>query len=266
MFKVVSSDGTAIAFERQGDSGPPLILVGGTLMTRARHTPLASLLARDFSVINYDRRGRGDSGDSGVYDVQREIDDLDALIERVGGPVQLFGMSSGAVLALEAVARGSAVSALALYEPPFIVDQARPPLPADYVDRMKAVVARRHTTEALTYFLTAGLAMPHEAITRLRDTPVWAAWEAAAPTLPYDGQVIGDTMSGRPLPTDRWRSVNVPVLVGYGSAGETYMANGAKELASHGDNYTLHPFPGQDHNVDPHALAPVLTAFFTAVR
>lgn len=142
MFKVVSSDGTAIACERHGDAGPALILVGGTLMTRVRHAPLASLLAGDFSVINYDRRGRGDSGDSTVYDVQREVDDLDALIERVGGPVLLFGMSSGAVLALEAVARGSAVSAVALYEPPFIVDQTRPPLPADYVDHMKAIVAR----------------------------------------------------------------------------------------------------------------------------
>lgn len=266
MFKVVSSDGTAIAGERHGDAGPVLILVGGTLMTRVRHAPLASLLAGDFSVVNYDRRGRGDSGDGPVYDVQREVDDLDALIERVGGPVLLFGMSSGAVLALEAVARGSAVSALALYEPPFIVDRTRPPLPAGYVDRMKALVARGDVTEALTHFLTVGLAMPDEAIARMRQTPVWAAWEAAAPTLPYDGRLMADTMAGRPLPTDRWRSVKVPVLVGYGSAGETYMANGAKELAAHGDNYTLHAFPGQDHSVDPHALAPVLTAFFTAVR
>lgn len=262
MMKVISSDGTAIAYERHGDAGPALILIGGTLMTRARHAPLASLLARDFSVINYDRRGRGDSGDHPLYDVQREVDDLDALIERVGGPVLLFGMSSGAVLALEAVARGSAVRALALYEPPFVVDRTRPPLPADYVERMKAVIARGDANEALTYFLTVGLAMPDEAIARMRDTPVWAAWRAAAPTLPYDGQVMGDTMSGRPLPTDRWRSVDVPVLVGHGGAGETYMADGAKELASHGDHYTLHAFPGQDHAVDPHALAPVLTAFF----
>ncbi|MFD6888820.1 alpha/beta fold hydrolase [Streptomyces sp. NPDC059957] len=266
MFKVVSSDGTAIACELHGDAGPAVILVGGTLMPRVRHTPLASLLAGNFSVINYDRRGRGDSGDGPVYDVQREVDDLDALIERVGGPVLLFGMSSGAVLALEAVARGSAVSALALYEPPFIVDHARPPLPADYVDRMKAIVARGDVTEALTYFLTVGLAMPDEAIAQMRNTPVWAAWEAVAPTLPYDGQLMADTMSGRPLPTDRWRSVKVPVLVGYGSAGERYMANGAKELAAQGDNYTLHAFPGQTHSVDPHALAPVLTTFFTAVR
>ncbi|MFJ6759378.1 alpha/beta fold hydrolase [Streptomyces sp. NPDC091273] len=263
MFKVVSSDGTVIACERHGDAGPTLLLVGGTLMPRARHAPLAALLARDFSVVDYDRRGRGDSGDHPDYDVQREIDDLDAVIERVGGPVLLFGMSSGAVLALEAVARGSAVSALALYEPPFVVDGTRPPLPADYVDRVQAAVARGNAAEALAYFLTVGLAVPDEAVAGMQDSPVWAAWEATAATLPYDGQVMAGTMSGRPLPTDRWRSVNIPVLVAYGSAGETYTANGARELASHGDNYTLHAVPGQNHNVDPHALAPVLTAFFT---
>ncbi|MFE4638541.1 alpha/beta fold hydrolase [Streptomyces sp. NPDC056773] len=263
MFTVVSSDGTAIAAERHGTTGPVLILVGGTLMTRVRHAPLAALLARDFSVVNYDRRGRGDSGDHPVHTVQREIDDLDALIEHVGGPVLLFGMSSGAVLALEAVARGSSVSALALYEPPFVVDGTRPPLPADYVDRVEAALARGSATEALTHFLTTGLAMPDEEIARMRHTPVWAAWESVARTLPYDGRLMAGTMSGRPLPTDRWSSVSVPVLVGHGGAGETYMAHAAKELASHGDNYTLHTLPGQNHTVDPQALAPVLTAFFT---
>ncbi|MEU7068306.1 alpha/beta hydrolase [Streptomyces sp. NPDC046161] len=114
MFTVVSSDGTPIACERHGETGPPLVLVGGTLMTRARHAPLASLLSRDFTVYNYDRRGRGESGDHPHYDVQREIDDLDAVIGRAGGSALVFGMSSGAVLALEAVARGSAVSPRAL--------------------------------------------------------------------------------------------------------------------------------------------------------
>lgn len=266
MYTVVSSDGTPIACERHGETGPPLVLVGGTLMTRARHAPLASLLSRDFTVYNYDRRGRGDSGDHPHYDVQREIDDLDAVIERAGGPALLFGMSSGAVLALEAVARGSAVSALALYEPPFVVDGTRPPLPSGYVDRMKALIARGDTTGALTCFLTNGLAMPPTAIDDMRHTPVWAAWEASARTLSYDGLLMADLMSGRPLPTDRWADVTIPVLVGHGDAGETYMANAAKALASHGDHYTLHTLPGQNHNVDPPALAAVLTAFFTTAR
>ncbi|MEU9143942.1 alpha/beta hydrolase [Streptomyces sp. NPDC048349] len=267
MFTVVSTDGTALACEQHGETGPALILVGGTLMTRARHTPLASLLSRDFTVYHYDRRGRGDSGDHPHYEVQREIDDLDSLIEHAGGPVLLFGMSSGAVLALEAVARGSAVSALALYEPPFVVDGTRAPLPPDYADRIKALVARGDTAGALAYFLTYGLAMHPAAVDGMRQhTGRWAAWEAAARTLPYDGLLMADFMDGRPLPSDRWAGVTIPVLVGHGAAGETYMANAAKELASHGSNYTLHSFPGQNHDVDPHALAPVLTTFFTTAR
>ncbi|MFE5593953.1 alpha/beta fold hydrolase [Streptomyces sp. NPDC056549] len=265
MFTVVSSDGTPVACEQHGGSGPALILVGGTLMPRARHTPLAAALAQDFTVYNYDRRGRGDSGDHPRFEVRREIDDLDALIEHVGGPVLLFGMSSGAVLALEAVSRGSAVSALALYEPPFVVDGSRAPLPSDYVDRLKALLARGDTAAALTHFLTVGLAMPPAAVDGMRQTPVWAAWEAAAHTLPYDGLLMADLMSGLPLPRDQWSGVTIPVLVGHGDAGEASMTHAARELASHGANYTLHTLPGQNHNVDPNALAPVLTAFFTGL-
>ncbi|MFP3988737.1 alpha/beta hydrolase [Streptomyces sp. E11-3] len=262
MDKVFSSDGTAIAYEQQG-SGPTVVLVGGAFMTRAESAELAGLLAERFTVITYDRRGRGDSGDSAAYDVQREVEDLDAVIERVGGEAMVFGMSSGAVLALEAVARGSAVSHLALYEPPFIVDSTRPPLPADYVDHLKALVAREAYGDAVAYFMTAAVGMPAEAVAGMRQAPFWTGMEATARTLPYDGQVMGDTMSGRPLPADRWQSVKVPVLVGSGGASETHMLNGAQELAALGDNFTLHTFPGQDHNIDPKVLAPALVGFFS---
>ncbi|MFD7256363.1 alpha/beta fold hydrolase [Streptomyces sp. NPDC059874] len=258
-----SSDGTPIAYERQG-TGPLLVLVGGTLMTRARHAELAALLAGEFTVITYDRRGRGDSGDHAVFEVQRELDDLDAVIEQAGGgPVLLYGMSSGGVLALEAVARGSAVSRLAVYEPPFIVDDSRPPLPGDYVERITELVAHGDATGALTYFLTAGLAMPADAVPGMRDMPFWAPWEATAHTLPYDARLMRDTMSGRPLPRDRWQSVTVPVLVAHGDSGDAYMINAAKQLGSHAPNYTLRCLPGQNHNVDPRVLAPVLTDHFT---
>lgn len=175
-------------------------------------------------------------------------------------------MSSGAVLALEAVARGSSVSALALYEPPLVVDGSRPPLPADYVERLTALLARDDVDGALTYFLTAGLALPPQAAAGLRNGPAWTAWRAAARTLVHDGLLMRDLMSGRPLPSDRWSTVDVPVLVGHGGAGEPYMATAAGQLAAHADHFTLHTLPGQDHAVDPHALAPVLTAFFTAPR
>ncbi|MFB6876442.1 alpha/beta fold hydrolase [Streptomyces sp. NPDC056323] len=262
MDKVFSSDGTAIAYEQQG-SGPAVVLVGGAFMTRGDSAALAGLLAERFTVITYDRRGRGDSGDSAAYDVQREVEDLDALIERVGGEAMVFGLSSGAVLALEAVARGSSVSRLALYEPPFIVDTTRAPLPADYVDHLKALVAREAFGDAVAYFMTAAVGMSAEAVAGMRQAPFWAGMEATARTLPYDGQVMGDTMSGRPLPADRWQSVTVPVLVGSGDADE-HMLKGARELAALADNFTLHTFAGQDHNIDPNSLAPVLDGFFAA--
>ncbi|MEU8778724.1 alpha/beta hydrolase [Streptomyces sp. NPDC048606] len=262
MGTVVSADGTSIAYERHGDSGPAVVLVGGTLMTQGRHAPLAELLARDFRVHNYDRRGRGGSGDHPVYDVEREIDDLNAVIASTGGPVLLFGMSSGAVLALEAVARGSAVSALALYEPPLILDASRPPLPPDYVERLTDLLARDDVDGALTHFLTVGLALPPQAVDTLRDGPAWPAWRTVARTLPYDGLLMRDLMSGRPLPPDRWRGIDIPVLVGHGGASEAYMVNAAEQLAARSEHFTLHTFPGQDHAVDPHALAPVLAEFF----
>ncbi|MFB6632161.1 alpha/beta fold hydrolase [Streptomyces sp. NPDC056362] len=262
MGTVMSADGTPIAYTRHGGAGPTVVLVGGTLMTQFRHDPLAGLLARDFRVFNYDRRGRGASGDHPTYDVQREVDDLNAVIGLAGAPVLLFGMSSGAVLALEAVARGSAVSALALYEPPLVVDASRPPLPSQYVDQLAALLAQDDVDGALHYFLTEGMALHPKAVDALRNGPAWAAWRDVARTLPYDGMLMRDLMSGRPLSPDRWRTVDIPVLVGHGSAGEPHMIEAAGQLTSR-DSFTLHTFPGQGHAVDPHALAPVLTEFFT---
>ncbi|MFJ7271279.1 alpha/beta fold hydrolase [Streptomyces sp. NPDC099050] len=262
MDKVFSADGTAIAYEQQG-SGPVVVLVGGAFMARGDSAALAALLAEHCTVITYDRRGRGDSGDGAAYEVQREVEDLDALIGRAGGEAMLFGMSSGAVLALEAVARGSAVSRLALYEPPFITDDSRPPLPADYVAHLTELVERGAYGDAAAYFMTAAVGMPAEVVAGMRQAPFWAGMEAGAGTLAYDGQVMGDTMSGRPLPADRWKSVTVPVLVGSGDAGAPHMLAGARELAALGGNFALHVFPGEEHTIAPELLAPVLSGFFT---
>ncbi|MFI8966233.1 alpha/beta fold hydrolase [Streptomyces sp. NPDC053493] len=261
---VISADGTAIAYERQG-SGPAVVLVGGAFMTRHDSAALAGLLAGHFTVITYDRRGRGDSGDTAPYDVRREIEDLDALLQGpAGGSAMLFGMSSGAVLALEATARGSAVSRLALYEPPFVTDDSRPPLPADYVERLTALVERKEYGEAVALFMTAAVALPDEVVAGMRQAPFWPAMEAVAPTLSYDGRIMGDTMSGRPLPVERWAAVTVPVLVGSGDAGAPHMLTGARELAAAGDNFTLRVFPGEEHTIAPDVLAPALADFFRA--
>ncbi|MFF2011810.1 alpha/beta fold hydrolase [Streptomyces sp. NPDC058195] len=262
MNQVFSADGTAIAFERQG-SGPVVVLVGGAFMTRGDSAELAGLLAGHFTVLTYDRRGRGDSGDAPTYDVRREIEDLDALIGGPGGgSAMVFGMSSGAVLALEATASGSAVSRLALYEPPFITDGSRPPLPADYVEHLTELVGREAYGDAAAYFMTAAIGLPDEAVAGMRQAPFWAGMEAVARTLPYDGQVMGATMSGRPLPLGRWASVTVPVLVGSGDAGAPHMLTGARELAAAGASFTLRVFPGEEHTIAPKTLAPALTAFF----
>ncbi len=263
MDQVFSADGTAIAFEQQG-AGPVVVLVGGAFMARGDSAGLAGLLAERFTVVTYDRRGRGDSGDSPAYDVQREVEDLDAVIAHAGGEAMLFGMSSGAVLALEAAARGSAVTRLALYEPPFITDDSRPPLPADYVAHLKELVGREAYGDAAAYFMTTAVGMPAEMVAGMRQAPFWAGMEATARTLPYDGTIMGDTMSGRPLPADRWQSVKVPVLVGSGDAGASHMLTGARELAALADNFALHVFAGQEHNIAPEVLAPVLSVFFAS--
>ncbi|SEB69047.1 Pimeloyl-ACP methyl ester carboxylesterase [Streptomyces sp. 2131.1] len=260
--KVVSADGTTIAFEERG-YGPVVVLVGGAFMTGAASAELAGLLAEDFTVITYDRRGRGDSGDSPAYEVRREIEDIDALVEGPGGgSAMLFGMSSGAVLALEATAHGSPVTRLALYEPPFVTDDSRPPLPTDYVEHLSELVGREAYGEAAAYFMTAAVGLPDEAVAGMRHAPFWAGMEAVARTLPYDGRIMGDTMSGRPLPVERWASVTVPVLVGSGDAGAPHMLTGARELVAAGDNFSLRVFPGEEHTIEPKNLAPALADFF----
>src|SRR2546421_2212227 len=151
--KVRSKDGTAIAFDQSGD-GPSIILVGGAMSTRSASAPLAVLLAPRFTVFAYDRRGRGDSGDTAPYAVEREVDDLAALISEAGGSAFVFGHSSGAALALEAAARGLAITKLALYEPPFIVDDSRPPLPGQYVTQLTELLAAGGPGDAGAVFLT----------------------------------------------------------------------------------------------------------------
>ncbi|GLX18897.1 MULTISPECIES: alpha/beta fold hydrolase [Streptomyces] len=257
MDKVFSHDGTAIAYERTG-RGPALVLVGGAFQRRGDFGELPALLAARFDVITYDRRGRGDSGDSVRYDVQREVEDLDALIALAGGTAFVHGMSSGAVLALEAAARGSAISRLSLYEPPFVVDESRPPLPADYLTHLEGLVADDARGAAVAYFLTHAVGVPADVVEGMRHAPFWADMEAVAHTLPYDGAVMGDTMSGRPLAPGRWDALADRLLVLDGGASENWIRSAADALP--GLHRTL---AGQDHGVAPDALAPALIEFFT---
>ena len=262
MNTVTSRDGTTIAYDRSGE-GPPLVLVGGALSDRSAVGSLTEALAPRFTAIAYDRRGRGDSGDTAPYAVEREIEDLEALVTAAGGSSFVFGHSSGAALALEATARGLPATKLALYEPPFIVDDGHEPLPDDYVERLAELAASGRRGDAVEYFLTSGPGVPPEVVAGMRNEPFWPGMEKIAHTLAYEGAVMGDTMSGRPLPADRWASVIVPTLVMDGDQSPAWARNSVAALVDVLPNAERRSLEGQDHGAASEVLAPVLVEFFT---
>jgi pimeloyl-ACP methyl ester carboxylesterase len=263
MGTVLSADGTAISFDAWGD-GPPLILIDGATSHRAVsqiNAQVGALLRDEFRVYSYDRRGRGESGDTTPYAVQREIEDLAALIADAGAPAFVCGYSSGAVLALDAAASGLPIARLALFEPPFVVDDSRPPLPTDYVQRLDAFNADGRPGDAAELFLTAAASMPAEYVPGMRQSPFWPALEAVAHTIAYDGRIMGTTMSGRPLPTDRWAAVSVPTLVMHGRGTEPWLISAAHALVDLLPTASLQAVEGEQHNVAAEVLAPALRQF-----
>jgi pimeloyl-ACP methyl ester carboxylesterase len=268
MNTVTSKDGTPIAFERHG-AGTPLILVDGATSHRAFNplgAQLGDLLGASHTVYAYDRRGRGDSGDTAPFSVEREIEDLAALIAEAGGTAHVCGFSSGAVLALDAAAAGLPVIRLALYEPPLVVDDSRPAVPGDYLDRLDAFVAEGRRGEALELFFTTSVGIPAEFVAGMKADPIWAALEAVAPTTAYDGRFMAGLMSGRPLPRDRWSSISVPTLVIYGEATDSWIVSGVRALAGLLPQAGLRALPDQTHDVSAEALAPALAAFLTGEK
>jgi len=278
MKTVISKDGTTIVFDQLGN-GPTVILVNGALGTRSHAAPdsLADILSKQFTVMDYDRRGRGDSGDNQPYAVQREIEDIEALIDDAGGLAFLFGNSSGAILALEAArALPSKVKKLAMYEPPFIIDDSRPPLPKDYVEQLNAATAAGRPGEAVEIFMTKALLIPPEFVARMRNAPMsqtfgdetgakppeWADMEKVAHTLAYDGLIVKDFLAGKPLPPKRWASFAAPTLVIVGGNSESFFHDGAQALVEDMPNARRLILEGQDHAVAPATLAPILIEFF----
>ena len=264
METVTSRDGTTIAYDRLG-AGPALILVTGALGTRGSHQALAALLANDFTVFNYDRRGRADSGDTAPYAVEREVEDIDAIIGAAGGTAYVYGISSGAILAVEAASKlPTKITKLALYEPPFILDDSRPPLPADYVPRLNAAIAAGRPGDAVLIFMTDAIRIPDEYLAPMQQSPMWAGMEAVAHTIAYDGTVVGDTMFGKPLPEGRWATAAMPTLVITGELSEGFFHNGGRALVANLPDARHATLAGQDHNVSPDVLAPMLAEFFAA--
>jgi pimeloyl-ACP methyl ester carboxylesterase len=261
MSTVTSRDGTTIAYERLG-SGPPLILVDGALCYRGMGPmrDLARQLMRHFTVVLYDRRGRGESGDTLPWSVDREVEDLAALIAAVGGSARVFGISSGSALALDAAARGLCIPRLAVYEPPFIVDSTRSPVPEDFIPGLHRLLAARNRNEVVRRFMRI-VGVPGIFIALMRFFPNWRRLAAVAHTVPYDLTTLHGTQSGKPLPRDRWASLAAPCLVLDGGKSPTWMRNGCRALIDLLPRSTYRTLPGQTHMVKAPVLAPALIEY-----
>ena len=265
---VTSKDGTRIGYGRSG-TGPVLVLCSGALSERADLAPLAALLSARFTVLNHDRRGRGESGDTPPYAVEREVEDIAALLDSAvpaGGKAFVFGHSSGAVLALEAASRlPDRIAKVLLFEPPFVVDDSRPRVPADFVARVTELVATGRRGDAVAYFMSDAVGLPAELVERMREMPMWPGLESRAHTLAYDGTLMGDTQAGKPLPTTRWAAAVMPALVLSGGASEPWLRAAAEATAELLPGAEHRVLEGLDHSaavMAPEVLAPVLVEFF----
>jgi pimeloyl-ACP methyl ester carboxylesterase len=259
MDTAVSADGTTIAYDRFG-AGPPVIMAAGAFNTRSTTEPLARALQKHFTVLNYDRRGRGDSGDTAPYAVDREIEDLGALIAAAGGAASVFGYSSGANLALKAAVSGLAITKLVLYEPPFNADDSYPALPADLADQLAKLVSAGRRGDAVELYQTKAVGIPEDVVAQMRHAPFRPGLEAIAPTLAYDAAIVGD----RSLPTELIASVTIPTLVICGEQSPPFLRAAAQAVANALPNGRLDTLAGQGHDISPEATAPVMTEFLTA--
>jgi pimeloyl-ACP methyl ester carboxylesterase len=265
MQQVTSRDGTSIAYDRLG-AGPAVILVGGAFVDRSENAPLAAELAERFTVLNHDRRGRGDSGDTPPYAVQREVEDLEALIAEAGGSAHLYGVSSGGALVLEAAAAAVGVDRLAVYEVPYDMREDGPRRHREYVARLEGLLAGGRRGDAAELFMRLAGAS-EEMVAGARSSPMWPGLEAVAHTLAYDAACMGDN---RP-PTARLAGITRPTLVATGGAspasfvggGGDFFARAADAIAAAIPRAQRHTLEGQTHQVDPKVLAPVLERFFT---
>jgi pimeloyl-ACP methyl ester carboxylesterase len=255
MDTVTSKDGTTIAFDRSGD-GPPVVLISGGPSDRSGNTQLAGLLAPRLTVYNYDRRGRGDSGDTPPYAVDREYEDLAAVIAAAGGSAALIGYSGTGNIALEAAARGLPVTRLALWEPPFVVDASRPPVPKDWGQRVEELVSAGRPGDALEYWITTVVGAPVDA--RMRHSPLWAAMEPNAHMLVRDAALLGDFT----LPAERLASVAVPTLVLDG--GEMpWLSRGVRALVEVLPNAQHRTLAGQPHGIPMDVLVEAVIDYLT---
>jgi pimeloyl-ACP methyl ester carboxylesterase len=261
---VTSKDGTTIAFDQSGN-GPVVILVDGALQYRAFDQGMAQLedlLAPHFTVIHYDRRGRGDSTDTQPYALEREIEDIEAIIDEVGGSASLYGISSGSALAMHAAIKlGAKVKKLAMYEAPYNDDETAQQVWKDYTKKLAELLAANRKGDAVGHFMMLVGASPED-VEGILQTPMWPLWESVAPTLAYDHiAALGEDGT---VPLEQAARVSVPTLVMDGGASFPFMHTTATALANAIPNAQHRTLEGQTHEVESEALAPVLTEFFKA--
>ena len=257
---VVSKDGTRIAYEQTG-SGPPIVLVSGAMTDRDGTRPLARLLAPSFTVINYDRRGRGRSGNTLPYAPEREVEDIEALAGP--GPVVLFGSSSGAVLAFDAAARlGARVSRVVVFEPPFIVDGSFPPIAESLAEEVATQAASGDGDGAAALFFGKGMGIPAPGIWFMRCMlPAWGDMTRIAGTAAYDLRILHGTQAGKPLPAGRWTGVTAPVVVAVGGKSEPFFHSGGQAAAKVFREARFVSLDGLDHSavlMAPEAIAALI--------
>lgn len=265
-----SADGTAIAYHMEGgESDPVLLRVDGAATHRALDHGRAEFtrqLSGRFRVVSYDRRGRGGSEDRDAYAVEREIDDVAALLDHFDGHGFVVGLSSGAVLALRCAAVGVAIDALACYEPPFVVSPDRAPVAPGYAERLHAEVVAGRPGEAVKLFMTEAVGVPAAVVEGMAGQPFWPALEQIAHTLVYDARVMGETMQGRPEAVHAFADVGVPTLVMNGEASEPWLRAAANKLTELLPRGTAAELPGQTHDVDPVLLADTIGSYFSSLR
>jgi pimeloyl-ACP methyl ester carboxylesterase len=260
MNTVTSVDGTRIAFDETG-RGPAVIVVGGAFNDRTTVAGIARVLSTDFTAIAYDRRGRGGSGDTAPYAVEREIEDIAALIEHVGGSASLFGHSSGAILALDAAIELT-IDKLVVYEPPFVLPGARPTVGADLADRVQALVDAGRLDDAAILFLTEGVNVPAEQVEAMRGSDAWGWFTGLAHTLPYDLTICGP---GNLLPADRLAKITTPTLAIGGGTSPEWLPAAARQVAEIIPGARYLTLEGHDHGAvlqQPDAVGPILREFY----
>jgi pimeloyl-ACP methyl ester carboxylesterase len=258
--RVRSADGTQVALEATG-SGHPVVLIGGAFTDRTTTTGLAEVLAPYYRAVTYDRRGRGDSGDESVdYSVDREIEDLRAVIDHLGGTASLVGHSSGAVLALEAAIQRLPIDKVAAYEPPFIREGSRARPAPDVAERLRRLVAAGDRDGATTLFQTEAVGLPPEMVEGMRRSERWSFFTGLAHTLPYDYALFEP---GLPVPAGRLARIGIPTLVIAGSNTFPWLAAASGEVARAVPGARFLTLDGQDHGVlqQPAALLTCLRAF-----